>query len=151
MSIPYREFVVEIGVDRNGPKSFTHVFVEKPETCYYLGIDLADKSYLDNSGKRIHTIRGDSSNTLPLVRFMAEHSLNGIDLVLIDGWHSVNQVLRDWRYSDWVRVGGAVVFHDTNAHPGPFLVFDAIDELCWQKEKFFENERDYGMAVAWRL
>ena len=149
MSTPKQELLVEIGVDRNGTNSFTWTMISERGNGYYIGIDRDNKSFIDQPDKRILTIKGDSSHMSHFLSIVNDLGLWDIDVLLIDGWHSVNQVLRDWRYADMVR--GAVVFHDTNAHPGPMLVFDAIDELKWRKEKFFENERDYGMAVAWRI
>jgi len=45
--------------------------------------------------------------------------LDTIDFLFIDGWHSVNQRLADWRYVERLSPGGVVVMHDTNVHPGP--------------------------------
>ena len=150
MLIPNRELIVEIGVDRNPNRSFTRALIDnKPSGCVYVGIDTLDRSRIRNARKGIYFIQGDSSDMGLLESFMSEMGLKYIDLLFLDGDHSVNQVVKDWRYSKWVR--GAVVFHDTNAHPGPLLVFDAIDEYMWRKEKFFEKDPDYGMGVVWRL
>jgi cephalosporin hydroxylase len=152
MSIPNRELIVEIGVDRDPNRSFSRLLIDnKPDDCAYVGIDTLDRTRLENHNKCVYTIQGDSGDMSMLKSVMSQLGLKYIDLLFVDGCHSVNQVIKDWRYAKWVRTGGAVVFHDTNAHPGPLLVFDAIDELYWRKAKFFEKEPDYGMSVAWRL
>jgi len=37
--------------------------------------------------------------------------------------------------------------HDTNCHPGPVCVFDAVDEQLFSKTKFFEDKPDWGLAL----
>ena len=49
--------IMEIGISRNGEGSFTRALLNnKPDNIPYLGIDLDDKSYLNNPNKNIFTI-----------------------------------------------------------------------------------------------
>jgi uncharacterized membrane protein YphA (DoxX/SURF4 family) len=142
------QLIVEIGVCRNDERSFTHVLLRnKRDETVYLGIDLDDKSFLDDPKRNVHTLRTGSGNQA-LVRAKIE-ALGGhtIGILFIDGWHSVNMVANDWKYADLLAADGIVVMHDTSCHPGPVCVFDAVDERLFQKEKFFERERDWGLAV----
>ncbi|HBH00787.1 MAG: hypothetical protein A2X36_02270 [Elusimicrobia bacterium GWA2_69_24] len=142
------KLIVEIGVCRNAEGSFTHVLLRhKPRDAVYLGIDMDDKSFLDDPARSIHTLRTDSRDQ-DLVRAKIKE-LGGppIGILFIDGWHSVNVAVNDWKYADLLAEDGVVVLHDTNCHPGPVCLFDAVDERLFHKEKFFERERDWGMAV----
>ena len=52
----------------------------------------------------------------------------------------------------WDRLApqGVVVMHDTNEHPGPFAVFEAIDERLFDKTKHCTEGPDWGIATAVR-
>jgi hypothetical protein len=56
-------------------------------------------------------------------------------------------VLNDFKYSELVEPGGLVILHDTNFHPGPNLVYQAVDENVFEKELYFDNPSDYGLAI----
>ena len=143
------KLIVEIGVCRNGENSFTHVLLRhKRDDTVYLGIDTDEKSFLDDTKRNIHTLRTDSRNQ-DLVRGRIRELGGGheIGILFIDGWHSVNMVVNDWKYADLIAADGIVVMHDTNCHPGPACVFDAVEERLFEKGKFFVEERDWGMAV----
>ncbi len=145
--------ILEIGVCRNGEHSSTTQILDIMDGTY-LGVDIEDKSYLDEPNKGIYTFQTDSSNYDDIVRKLEviNHGDTTLDFLFIDGWHSVNQVLRDWRFAELVRPGGIVGFHDTNAHPGPYIVFDAIDETLFHKEKFLEEDyNDWGISFATKL
>ncbi len=145
--------ILEIGVHRNGENSSTGVILDIKQGKY-LGVDIEDKSFLDEPNKGIFTFQTDSSNYDDIVRKLEVINYGEIvlDFLFIDGWHSVNQVLRDWRFAELLRPGGVAGFHDTNAHPGPYIVFDAIDETLFRKEKFLEEDYgDWGISFATRL
>lgn len=141
-------FIVEIGIDRNGVYSFTRSFFEfkKPETVY-LGIDIDDKSYLNEPNRNIFTLKCNSHDQSTIRNKIAEFN-RPIDLLFIDGWHSINTVVNDWKYANLLSKNGIVVFHDTNYHLGPRNVVDAIDRNLFEVSYFFENENDWGMAYA---
>ena len=125
--------ILEIGVDRiGGGMSSTSVFLDnkKPET-YYFGVDLEDKSYLDDHDKNIYTIKMDSSDCLHVMSkisqiLWAEMDKIEVEYLFIDGYHSINQILVDWEYSQLVK-GGIIGIHDTNSHPGPSRFVENLD------------------------
>lgn len=145
-------FILEIGICRNEKDSFTYVFLNhKKKETIYLGVDIGDKSFLDNCESNIHTLRTDSANQAIVRNKIRDLGVSGIDILFIDGWHSINMVVNDWKYADLLGDKGVVMMHDTNCHPGPVCVFDAVDENLFRKEKFFVNDRDWGMAALHRI
>lgn len=143
--------VMEIGVSRNGDRSFTRAILNnKPDDVPYLGVDLNDKTYLYDDSKKIYTLQENSFNQSVVRDYIKYIEMNKISLLFIDGWHSVNAVINDWMYSDLLSENGIVVFHDTNYHPGPALFLPAIDDKLFKVESYFESN-DYGMAVAYKL
>ena len=144
--------VIEIGVSRNGDGSFTKAILDnKPDTIPYLGIDIEDKRYLNSDYKKIYTITENSLNQQAVRNYAKEIGMDKISLLFIDGWHSLNTVINDWMYADMLSDDAVVMFHDTNNHPGPTAFLPAIDETKFRVEKFFENENDYGMSIAYKL
>jgi cephalosporin hydroxylase len=140
--------ILEIGIGRNGENSFAHVFFQnKKEETKYIGIDIEDRSWLVDYGENIYTIQGSSSNYDENVEIFKTMGVEKFDFIFIDGDHSVNQVLRDWEYSNLLNDGGIVGFHDTSHHTGPYLfvrnlntdIWDVVDNACPQ---------DYGIGFA---
>lgn len=148
------DVVVEIGIARHHrfSNSSTHtLFDNKKENCKYFGIDLdytgiyEYETYQPN----IKLLIGNSGdqNIIDVVK-----NNSPIDILLIDGDHSINGFLQDWEYVKYVRKGGFIVCHDTNNHPGPFYFYDAIDENKFNKFRYFENRYDdNGLAVFEKL
>lgn len=144
--------IMEIGVSKNEPRSFTNILLSnKSDDVPYIGLVTNHKLHLDNFSKNIFTTRESSSNQLMIRNFIRSIGIKKISILVIDGWHSVNAVINDWKYTDLLSDDAVVVFHDTNYHPGPALILPAIDEKLFKVEKFFENEFDYGMATAYRI
>ncbi len=142
--------ILEIGVCRNGEKSSSHILIDyKPKDCVYLGVDLDDKSFLNDPENNVHTIQTNSGNHGDVLNRLAELGVGQIDFFFIDGWHSVNQVLLDWMYVNFLSNYGVVGFHDINEHP-PFIVFDAIDDTLFDKMKYCETGLDWGIGFARR-
>jgi hypothetical protein len=144
--------IMEIGVSRDGPGCTTDIFFEmKTPSCVYLGVDIADKKHIDDPARNIHTIQTSSYERdtilLKLKQLWKESGRTGIDLLFIDGDHSVNSMINDWRFAEYVNEGGFILVHDTNVHPGPAVVFDAISETLFAKERFCVYEQDWGIAV----
>ena len=75
--------------------------------------------------------------------------MQNLDILMIDGWHSVHTCVNDWGYVDMLSDGGAVIVHDTNAHPGPIALFSAVDDNLFTKERFCSELNDMGIAVFW--
>ena len=144
--------IVEIGVQRNPlPESSTGILLHhKPQGAIYIGIDIEDKSHLANPADGIFTLKMDSSDRFKVFVFMDKMNLRYIDFLFIDGWHSVKQCVADWQYVERLAPNGIVLLHDTNVHPGPFALFEAIDDRLFQKTKYCTEELDWGIAVVRR-
>lgn len=144
--------IVEIGVARNGSRSFTYTLLEKkPFSGKYCGIDIDDKSFLNNESNGIFTIKSDSNDQTFIRNYLKQIGINSISVLFIDGWHSVNTMINDWMYTDLLDSNGVVIMHDTNTHPGPNLILDAIDRNIYNVEKYCDNNFDYGISAAYRL
>lgn len=139
--------IMEIGVSRNGVRSLSHsVITLKPKECVYVGVDVEPKPHMVDHSRNQHMIQASSWQQEMIRSQLAELGVTHLDLLLIDGDHSVNTVINDWAYTDLIRPGGSVIMHDTNSHPGPVLVFDAVDPTLWYKERCC-TENDMGIAV----
>jgi hypothetical protein len=141
--------ILEIGVCRNGEKSSTHVFLENklPDTVY-LGVDIEDKSFLDNYDENIFTLKTDSANFDTVVGYLKSLDVDQIGYLLIDGWHSTNASFRDQRYCELLMPGGCLFMHDTSIHPC-LCVWDGLDPDIFDKTKLFaELNDDYGCGIA---
>jgi len=144
--------IVEIGVQRNPlPESSTGILLHhKAPDALFIGIDIEDKSHLADESRRIYTIQGNSGDPSPVYALMAQLGATHIDFLFIDGWHSVNQCVADWNYVTRLSPRGTVTMHDTNVHPGPVTVFDAIDERLFDKKKYCTEGPDWGISVIRR-
>ena len=141
--------ILEIGVCRNGDNSSTRILLQnkKPDTIY-VGIDLDDKSFLNDTEKNIYTIRGNSGNILENMKQMNKWGVETFEFIFIDGWHSINQVLADWEYTRWLSDNGLVALHDVSGHPGPYYFIKALNKEKWNVEENLSPE-DYGLGFAW--
>jgi hypothetical protein len=143
--------IVEIGVARNGNRSFTHTLIKrKTKDGIYCGIDLDDKSFLNDNENKVYTIRSNSHDQDIIRNYLKEIGMNKIDVLFIDGWHSINTVINDWKYSDLLSDKGVVIFHDTNYHPGPNIFLDFIDRNIYTVIEYCTNLDDYGLAAAFK-
>lgn len=143
--------ILEIGVLRDEKNfSSTDVFFNyKKNETFYFGVDMEDRSYLDNIDKNIYTIRNNSSNIDQVMEFVRSKGVNGFDFIFIDGWHSINQVLNDWKYTEFLSSHGVVGFHDTNLHPGPKEFVDALDKTKYNVEKKCTTPKyDWGITFV---
>jgi len=152
--------ILEIGVCKYKYKASSSriLMEEKPKDCVYLGVDILDKSSLNKPNLNVHTIMCSSSERGQVEARFKELGVDKVDLIMIDGWHSINAVVNDWQFTEILSDGGVVLFHDTNVHTGPVAVLDAIDETIWDVKKFCLDKKkgkegkmifaDWGIAVA---
>lgn len=141
--------ILEIGISRNGPRSFTRVFLDnKKKDTIYVGIDVDDKTYLDSSENSIYTIRNSSSDYQNNIDKIKTFGVEKFDFIFIDGWHSINQVLDDWEYTNLLSDWGVVGFHDINHHLGPMHFINNMNEDIWQVEKRCPD--DWGIGFVWK-
>ena len=141
--------ILEIGIGRNGKDSFATVFSEnKKDETIYVGLDIEDRSWLVENGENIFTIQGDSSNYDEIVEIIKDKfGVEEFDFIFIDGDHSVNQVLRDWEYTNLLSDKGIVGLHDTSHHTGPYMFIRNLNKDVWN---VIENccPEDYGIGFA---
>lgn len=151
--------ILEIGVNLYKKpliSTTTMILEEKDNTCVYLGVDINDKSYLNDPNKNIHTMLIDSICRHEIRKRLLELEVLTVDLLLIDGDHSISMTVNDWCFVEFLSPFGIVILHDTNIHIGPRSVFDAIDEISFEKFKIGTGMTsgkftDYGIGIARRL
>lgn len=146
-----RIVIMEIGVSRNAYENTSvSVFLgKKRPQDVYIGIDIDDKSFLDNPEKNIYTIRSRSENIDVILMRMEQLGIDEIDILMIDGWHSINQCYLEWEfYTQFLASNGMVVMHDTNFHPGPYFLVDSIDTNLYDVYKHLWDIQDWGISVA---
>jgi hypothetical protein len=114
-------------------------------------MDLDDKSSINSVEKNVFTLRCDSADYQMLYKLMDWYGHEQIDFMFVDGWHSVNQVIKEWKYWEKMIGNGVMAFHDTNYHPGPVALLDAIDTDIFSVEWFGRGESDWGVGVVQRL
>lgn len=144
---PHLSAVMEIGVNRNGERSMSRILMDqRPPGSFYLGVDIEDKSYLDDPEANTHTIRCSSHDQVKIRDYIRNQGANHLDLLMIDGWHSVNSCVNDWQYTDLLSPHGVVILHDTNSHPGCVGLYQAVDDEHWVKQRHC-TDNDFGIAV----
>lgn len=140
--------ILEIGIGRNADESFAYVlFKNKKKDTVYIGLDIDDRSFLRDSENNIHTIQNNSSHYQENVNIFNTIGVEKFDFIFIDGWHSINQVLSDWEYTNLLADGGIVGFHDTSCHPGPYNFVKALDRNKWDVVENYCPE-DWGIGFA---
>jgi hypothetical protein len=121
--------ILEIGVNEFG---FTKTWLDnKLADASYVGIDIESREHLTDTDKLVWTIHNSSSNYEENIEKIQSFGIKEFDFIYIDGWHSINQVLADWEYTNLLAPGGLIGFHDTNYHPGPKLFVTALDREKW--------------------
>lgn len=145
--------ILEIGVYRNGGASFTQALLENklPQTIY-LGVDIEDRSYVDDPSQKIYTIKTSSSNVDDVMKYARSIGITEFDFIFIDGDHSIKQVMCDWEYTQWLSHIGIVGFHDTAYHYGPNYFVHNLKTDIWNviPNACQHNEDDYGIGFAWK-
>ena len=142
--------VIEIGIARNNARSFTTQLLYAKKGIY-CGIDIEDKTFLNDSLNRVYTIRANSHDQSTIRSYLNTIGLKKCSVLFIDGWHSVNTVINDWKYTDLLDDNGVVIFHDTNYHPGPHLIIEAIDRSMYRVVKYCDGGFDWGISAAYKL
>ena len=135
--------ILEIGVARNTRSSTKTLLTHKDKECIYIGIDIRDCHYLNDPQNNVFFFQQKSENVEEVKTFIKSKGILELDFIFIDGWHSINQVLKEWEYTSMLSQGGVVGFHDTNNHPGPTLFVDNLNEE-WFLEKKCLN--DWGIS-----
>lgn len=142
--------IVEIGVCRNRYDcTSTCIFLDNKRDCdIYLGIDIENKSFLNNPSKNIYTIKSKSQDFNTIYQYFSKIGITNIDILMIDGHHSINQVYLEWQYTSKLNSNGVVIFHDTNCHPGPTCIINSINTNKYDVFQYFNDIWDWGISVA---
>ncbi len=147
--------IVEIGCwggSSRGHSSTDCLIDNRPNGCWYYGVDCRDdgrRAHIDDRSDNRVFLHDDSSRIV--FRWLENsHSDSDIDLIFIDGKHSVRQVLLDLRLAELLRPGGVVLMHDINYHPGPRLVFEAADPDVFEKTSLCPQRDDFGLGLLRR-
>lgn len=139
--------ILEIGVDRNAAASSTKCFISRLRSeDKYFGVDIADRSHIVTS-ENIRFLKINSSEYGTVVDEMTKFEIDEIDILFIDGWHSLNQILKDLEYVKNMRSDGVIVLHDVNGHPGPREIVRCIDREYWDVINHCPELSDYGLAT----
>lgn len=144
--------IVEIGVSRitkiqSYEQTSTSILLnhKNPDTIY-LGIDIEDKSFL--KGENVYTLQQRSENYEGVLKKFIEIGIHKIDFLFIDGWHSINQVIDELWYVDFMKAGGIIGYHDTNFHPGPSKIIRAFRTDVFKVTKNCDRQNDWGIGFA---
>lgn len=153
--IPNCKCIVEIGVENNPDKTLTSTATllnNKDDSTFYFGIDILDRTHLDNPEKNIYTIMTSSENVDEVMSFIRSKGIDKIDFLFIDGWHSINACEWEWNgYTPYLSEKGIVGFHDTNHHPGPQWLLENIDSKVWHVVNHASDpDRDFGIGFTWK-
>lgn len=139
--------ILEIGVSSTNDRSFSKFFIDnKLQDTKYFGVDKDDRAFLNDVSKNVFTIKTNSSNYLEVVSFIKEHGVDKIDFIFIDGWASINQVLNDWRFIEYLDNDGIIALHDTNFHPGPSELVNNLKQNRYQVYKRCVSNNDWGIT-----
>ena len=146
--------IVEIGVARitksqTYEQTSTSVFLKnKKESAIYLGIDKENKTFLSKLGSNVFTLQS-RSESFDVVRNKLESlKITQLDFLFIDGWHSINQVISELWYIDFMKPGGIIGFHDTNYHTGPSKVIENLKPEIFEVTRCCKLYNDWGISFA---
>jgi len=127
--------------------SSTSIFLRnKKDTTKYLGIDIEDKTHLESYKPNVYTLKAQSEDYEVVVDKLNEVGIEQIDFLFIDGWHSINQVIDELWYLQFMKPGGVIGFHDVNHHPGPKAVLEALNPDMFEIINY--NTPDWGIGFA---
>ena len=127
--------------------SSTSIFLRnKKDSTKYLGIDIEDKTHLESYKPNVYTLKAKSEDYEVVSNKMKEVGIEQIDFLFIDGWHSINQVIDELWYLQFMKPGGVIGFHDVNHHPGPKAVLEALNPDMFEIINY--NTPDWGIGFA---
>jgi hypothetical protein len=146
--------IVEIGVSRvtynqTYDQTSTSIFLrhKNPETIY-LGIDIDDKTFLQGLERNVFTLQSKSEYYERVKAKLDSLKITQIDFLFVDGWHSINQVIDELWYIDFMKPGGVIGFHDTNYHPGPSQIIKNLNPNIFEVKQLCQQQDDWGIGFA---
>lgn len=122
------EVVLEIGSDHGGT---LWAWQQLPSVRRVLAVDLPYGGFHSGRGLDTHGVEvvyGDSHDQATLAELADLLADDRVDLLFIDGDHTLDGVTADFTmYSPLVRPGGLVGFHDILTHPNmPYVAVDIL-------------------------
>ena len=147
----WMKLFVEIGVSRDGWENSSTKFLldHMSKNGRYVGIDIGNREFVKAHDSRVEIIRGDSKDVEENILKINLNEDEYIDLLHIDGNHSVDYVKREWDYAKYVRpAGGIIILHDINFHSGPWCLVRSVDPNLFDIHLLSPN--DLGVAVLVR-
>ena len=82
--------------------------------------------------------------------FINKLGFQEIDLLHIDGLHTIEHIAYDWNYTEHVSDKGKILLHDTNQHPGPLALLEVIDRDIFDFKKKCIGDNDNGITIIWK-
>jgi hypothetical protein len=169
--------ILELGVaDGNTNNSTTKILIsnKRPQDVY-CGIDIIQKNawngeniniihspseYIDiniNILNSLYTQRvepldsiGDTFEMTPSILPEESNVVNEIDMLVIDGWHSMEQLYKEWQYTRILSNVGVVFINSVNLYPGPYYISKSIDDTKYDIYRYLSDVKDNGICVAVR-
>jgi len=144
-----KKSILEIGVQtKKNIVSLTRTLrVMKSADTKILSIDIDFRRQWTDWENNIWTSRINSFNQGGVRDRIERLEMGKLDLILIDGFHSVNSIINDWKYCDLLSDKGTVVIHDTNANQCK-VILEEIDEDIFEINSYCQSLDDWGIAVC---
>jgi hypothetical protein len=148
--------IVEIGVSgskyiNNITSNSTGILTSnKRQGDIYVGIDITPKSLWNDSTNNIFTIHSASEYVDSNIESLKKIGVSEIDLLVIDGWHSIEQLYSEWQYTKILSNVGIVLINSVNLFPGPYYLIKSIDNTKYDVYRYLSDVIDNGICAAVR-
>ena len=142
--------ILELGVaDGNTNNSTTKILIsnKRPQDVY-CGIDIIQKNAWN--GENINIIHSPSEYIDINIDRLNSLKVNEIDMLVIDGWHSMEQLYKEWQYTRILSNVGVVFINSVNLYPGPYYISKSIDDTKYDIYRYLSDVKDNGICVAVR-
>lgn len=148
--------IVEIGVcsEKNeytiSNSSTGNLVSNKRPQDVYVGIDIIRRYSWNDNENNVHTIYSASDFVDENISILNSIGVNDIDLLVIDGWRSIEQLYKEWQYTKILSNVGIVLFNCVNLYPGPYYITKSIDDTKYDIYRYLSDVKDNGICVAVR-
>ena len=148
--------IVEIGVCavKNNDtinNSTTGLFItNKRKQDFYIGIDILQRNTWNDTENNVYTIHSPSEYFDKNINIISDIGVNEIDILMIDGWHSMEQLYKEWQYTRILSSVGIVIINSVNLYPGPYYITKSIDDTKYDIYRYLFDVKDNGICVAVR-
>ena len=148
--------IVEIGVcsEKNENtilnSSTGNLVSNKRPQDVYVGIDIIRRYSWNDNENNVHTIYSPSDYVDYNINILNTIGINDIDLLVIDGWRSIEQLYKEWQYTKILSNIGIVLVNCVNLYPGPYYISKSIDDTKYDIYRYLSDVKDNGICVAVR-